>query len=339
MRTQRTRTAGSKRGTASLKALHCLAALALCSLPPVLYPLSAGAAGFDSNSAGTATAQFLKIAPGARGVAMGEAFSALADDATAIDWNPAGLIKIKSHSLALMHSPYLAGTFVDFFAYSQRAGEVGCWGMSVKYMDYGKIVKTDTAGVEIGEFSPYDVSVAVGFATYITGFNKDPEDRFVLGATGKFIRSELLSSDSAVSSDIGVLLPYLFENRFLISMTVQNLMGTLRYDKFDYPLPLMLRLGSLTRVNDNMLVTADFVAPRDNAPFLAMGGEFRTGIGHDVDLFLRGGFNTRSITELGGLRNITMGTGFRYTIYSIDYSFSPFGDLGSVHRISAALNF
>ena len=161
----------------------------------------------------------------------------------------------------------------------------------------------------------------------------------MLGATGKFIRSELLSSDSTVSSDIGILLPYLFENRFQLAMTAQNIMGTLRYDKLDSPLPLVFRLGSVTRISDYFLVTADVAAPRDNSPFLAMGGEFRTGIGKKTDLFLRGGLNTRALADLSGLRNVTIGTGFRYSIYSMDYSFSPFGDLGNVHRVSVALNF
>ncbi len=337
MRSDRLKTQGAKREINILrKSFHCLVLTICC---PLLAARYCSAAGFDSNSAGTSTAQFLKVAPGARGVALGEAFSALADDATAMDWNPAGLIKIKNHSLALMHSPYLANTFVDFFAYSQNAGDVGSWGMSVKYMNYGKIVKTDVAGVETGDFNPYEVCAAVGFATYITGFNKDPEERFVLGATGKFIRSELLNSDSTVSSDIGILVPYLFENRFQLALTAQNIMGTLRYDRLDSPLPMVFRLGSVTRITDYFLVTADVAAPRDNSPFLAMGGEFRTGIGKEADLFLRGGFNTRAITDLSGWRNVTLGTGFRYSIYSMDYSFSPFGDLGSVHRVSVALNF
>lgn len=238
-----------------------------------------------------------------------------------------------------MHSPYLANTFMDFFAYSQTAGDVGSWGMSLKYMNYGKIVKTDTAGVETGDFIPYDVCLAAGFATYITGFNKDPDERFVLGATGKFIRSELLASDSTVASDIGVLVPYLFENHFQLALTAQNIMGSLHYDKHASRLPLVFRLGSVTRITDHFLVTADVAAPRDNSPFIAMGGEFRTGIGKETDLFLRGGFNTRALTDLSGWRNVTLGTGFRHSIYSLDYSFSPFGDLGTVHRISAALNF
>jgi len=297
------------------------------------------AGGFDGNSAGTSTAQFLKIASGARGVALGEAFSALTDDAGALDWNPAGLIKIKKRSIAFMHSPYLAATYADFFSYAERAGEVGSWGMSVKYMNYGRITETDTAGVETGDFTPYDVCVNVGFATYITGFNKEPEERFVLGATGKLIRSELRASDSTVSSDIGILFPYMFENRFQLAMSAQNVMGTLRYDKEEYPLPLILRFGSVTRISDFFLVTADIVGPRDNAPFLAMGGELKTGFGKKMDLSLRSGFNSRALTDLRGFRNLTFGAGFRYWFYSIDYSFSPFGDLGSAHRISATLNY
>jgi hypothetical protein len=297
------------------------------------------AAGFDGNHAGTSAAQFLKVASGARGVALGEAFSALADDASALDWNPAGLIRIKSRSLTLMHSPYLASTYTDFFSYAERAGEAGAWGVSFKYMNYGKITETDTSGVETGDFNPYEICANVGFATYITGFNKDPEERFVLGATGKLVRSELRASDSTVSSDIGILLPYLFENRFILAMSAQNIMGTLRYDKEEYPLPLMLRLGSVTRINDNFLVTADIVGPRDNAPYVAMGGELAAGLGRGAGFALRAGGNTRAVGDLRGFHNLTFGGGLKLGRYSIDYSFSPFGDLGTAHRISAALNF
>ncbi len=311
--------------------------LILHSLPQAARYCSAG--GFDRSSAGTTAAQFLKVASGARGVALGEAFSALSDDASAMDWNPAGLMKISRRSVTLMHSPYLASSYVDFFSYAERAGEVGSWGMAVKYMNYGKITQTDTAGAETGDLTPYEISVNVGFAAYITGFNKEPEERFVLGATGKIVRSKLLASDSTVSSDLGILFPYFFENRFQLAMSAQNLMGTLRYDKEGYPLPLILRFGSVTRISDNFLITADIVGPRDNAPFLAMGGEFKAGFGKATDVALRAGGNTRAVGDLKGFHNLTFGTGIRYSAYSIDYSFSPFGELGSVHRISAALNY
>lgn len=311
-------------------------ALLLCA---ALAPSPASAQGYDAGSAGTASAQFLKIAAGARGAALGEAYSALADDAFALDWNPAGLINVKTNSMVFMHAPYLADTYVDYLAYAETAGDVGAWGVSFKYMNYGSISETDSSGVETGKFTPFDSAVNVGFACYVTGFNKDPEERFVLGATGKFVRSQIKGSDNTVSADIGVILPYMFENRFRLSLAAQNIMGTLRYDKEEAPLPLMLRLGSATRLTDHFTMTADIAAPRDNLPFLAMGGEVKISFTETTDAFLRAGFNTRAISDIGGARNIALGAGARYKAYWLDYAFSPFGDLGTVHRVSAALTF
>ncbi|MFN3821922.1 MAG: hypothetical protein ACK4OO_06270, partial [bacterium] len=49
----------------------------------IAQPINAGV--------GEATAIFLLISPGARAGGMGEAFVAMANDATATWWNPAGL--------------------------------------------------------------------------------------------------------------------------------------------------------------------------------------------------------------------------------------------------------
>lgn len=310
--------------------------LLLCALA---LPSRLAAAGFNSDSAGTASGQFLKIAAGARGAGLGEAYSALADDAFALDWNPAGLINIKKNSMTVMHAPYLAGTFADYFAYAETAGDMGSWGLGVKYMNYGKINRTDSSGLVLGHFTPYDVALSVGFACYITGFNKAPEERFVLGATGKFVKSRILSEDNTVSADIGLNLPYMFDNRFRISLTAQNIMGTLRYDKEQAALPLMLRLGTVTKFSDYFNLTGDIAASRDNLPYLAMGGEVKLPVYDDMDTFLRAGFNTRAISDVSGARNVSFGGGLRYKDYQFDYAFSPFGDLGSVHRLSVAVTF
>jgi len=61
--------------------------------------------------------EFLAIGNGARAKALGNAFVAIVDDATAGYWNPAGLTRIKSNlQIALMHSEQFAGIAKNDFA-------------------------------------------------------------------------------------------------------------------------------------------------------------------------------------------------------------------------------
>jgi hypothetical protein len=294
---------------------------------------------YSLEGAGTTGAQFLKMASGARGAALGEAFTAAADDAFALDWNPAGLIGIERNSLVFMHAPYLADTSLDFIAYAENAGEVGSWGLAAKRMDYGKLRRTDSSGLDSGSFNPSDLSLAVGLACYITGFNLDPEERFVLGATGKMVRSSIVRNDSTLSADIGLLSPWLFEGTFRAGLVAQNVMGSLRFDREEALLPLVLRLGGLVRLGGNFTLTVDAVGPRDNLPFLAAGLETRFKPQKRTEVFLRGGFNTRAVADLSGTHNVALGAGVRYGDYALDYAISPFGQLGNVHRISLSMTF
>ena len=310
------------------------AALLLC-----LFAGRAGAADFSRESVGTTSGSFLQIAVSARCAALGEACSALADDASALYWNPAGLIDVVSNSVVLMHSSYLADTHFEYMAFAHNAQDVGSWGVSLQYMGMGTLAGMDDSGTSTGDFSPYDLAVSVGFSTYVSGLNKFPEERFVLGASAKIISSKITQQDNTMAVDGGILTPYLFDKTLRMSLVFSNLMGTLRYYDETESLPVTIRLGSRIMMVDNLDITADLVAVQNNYPYLAMGGELRLPVYNNLTGALRLGFNTRAVSDYEGFHNITMGLGLAGRTVGVDYAFSPFGVIGSVHRLSCNIKF
>ncbi|SVB94437.1 uncharacterized protein METZ01_LOCUS247291, partial [marine metagenome] len=79
-----------------------------------------------------AGAIFLLISPGARAGGMGEANVAVADDAYASYWNPAGLGFLEGSELAMMHVNWLPNLaddlYYDFFAFRSRVPNLGTFG-------------------------------------------------------------------------------------------------------------------------------------------------------------------------------------------------------------------
>ena len=78
-----------------------------------------------TTNVGTAGAQFLKIGPGARVDSLGGAFSGLANDATTIYWNPAGLSQLKQTSFSDTHTIWLADTRYNYLAFATPVEKVG----------------------------------------------------------------------------------------------------------------------------------------------------------------------------------------------------------------------
>ena len=64
--------------------------------------------------AGISTAQFLKIGVGGRASAMGDAFVAVANDASSLYWNPAGLVQFEKNELIFSHNRWVVDINHDF---------------------------------------------------------------------------------------------------------------------------------------------------------------------------------------------------------------------------------
>lgn len=124
--------------------------------------------GFAQSEAGSI---FLLIAPSARAGGMGEAHTAVADDAYASYWNPAGLGFLEGTELALMHVnwlPNLADDMAyDFFAMRKSIPNIGTVGGHLIYLNLGEQTRTDEIGTELGKFSSYMFAFNLSYSTKI----------------------------------------------------------------------------------------------------------------------------------------------------------------------------
>ena len=110
-------------------------------------------------SAGAAGAAFLEIPSGAAPAALGSAYSALATDAHAPVWNPAGLGFLEAPSFAGQHLSYLETLRYEFAAFvlplgpSTDTGSRSGLGLSIQYLTSGDIAATDQFGRSLGDYS------------------------------------------------------------------------------------------------------------------------------------------------------------------------------------------
>ena len=119
-----------------------------------------------------AGAIFLLIAPGARAGGMGEAQVAVADDAYASYWNPAGLGFLKGSEAALMHVNWLPGLaddmYYEFLGFRKHYDKLGTLGGHVIFLNLGEQVRTSEIGEELGTFTSYMTAFSMSYGALIS---------------------------------------------------------------------------------------------------------------------------------------------------------------------------
>src|SRR5258708_2353878 len=94
------------------------------------------------------TASFLNVGVGARGLGMGGAYTALADDANAVYWNPAGLAQVEKREFQASDSELALNTREGFFSFAQTAS-IGTFAAGVTYLNAGAFARK-TELVDLG---------------------------------------------------------------------------------------------------------------------------------------------------------------------------------------------
>lgn len=292
--------------------------------------------------AGTTSAAFLKLGIGSRATAMGSSFAGLADDVTALYWNPAGLAWLSDRELHFTHNEVFENIRHDFAGYA-FPGWGGVAGLAV----YGLYTPQDIerrSGLD--EADPYEpISPVEGyFMAYdmaVQGsYSRKLDRRTSFGASFKVLRQEIDGiSGYGAAADLGLMRK--FESRPLsLGFVVQHAGTPVKLVNQAYDLPLNIKLGAAYRWNDRLTTTFDLNQPNDNYLFVSAGAEYSLV----KFMSLRAGYRYRWYgLELGDMSGLSAGVGFVFPAYDsrikFDYAFIPYGVLGNSHRISIGVEF
>ncbi|HTY00020.1 MAG TPA: PorV/PorQ family protein [Bacteroidota bacterium] len=320
--------------------------------------VGAGSLNAQNPNLGTSGGQFLKIPVGARAAALGGAFTSNADDASAVFWNPAGIVGVSNGALTVSHAEWWAGSRLSHAAYVQSFGGVGSFGLSFTMMSMDKTeVTTEEQPEGTGQyFDAQDLMLGISYARKLT------ED-FCVGITGKYV-SQRIWNESATGFAVDIGTQYHIPFRDLrLGMSVTNFGGELTFDGRDlgvdydvnssiaterllpahltpesFPLPLHFQVGlSMSPyISDDfsVLLATDVVHPNDNDELVCVGAE----VAIMKSLFLRGGYRFGDDTARWSA-GVGAVAGASPLQVSFDYAFVNYTLLPSVHRFSVGLQF
>lgn len=156
---------------------------------------------------------FLRIAPDARGGAMGDVGITLTPDPNSIHYNAANLAFVeKNTALSLTYTPWLRelnlnDVFLLHFSGFRKLDELQTVGFGLRYFSLGEITFTDNSGAPIDMGMPRELEFNAAYARKLG-------DNFAASLSAKYVYSNLASgqqvngvdinSANAFAADIGI---------------------------------------------------------------------------------------------------------------------------------------
>lgn len=291
----------------------------------LLVCLLGPAVSFASGKPGDAGALFLRIGMGARAAGMGEAYIAVAEDASSAYWNPAAMAAVLGTNVMLMHNEYIQSVRLEQISLTHETdyGTIGL-GFSGLYMDELDRYEDIPSSSPLGTYPVYDVAVSIGFSRYIF-----PD--LAVGASVKPVY-EKIDDQSArgVAFDIGVYHVSRIPGVKLAAV-LSNLGAPIKFVEQDFALPRVIKVGgsferAVPAARGGILLAIDILFPNDGDVKEHIGIEYN----YSKKLFLRSGFKA-GYESYGS----TFGLGVAYRNLSLDYGFMLMSnDLGDSHRVS-----
>lgn len=339
----------------------CAALVVFCGLAPY--------AGADKYAA-----EFLKVGAGARALGMGGAFVALADDASATYWNPAGLVSLVDTEVEAMHAEQF-GDIVNYdfvtagfpsSSLDERKSAIGVavirlavddipYTKNLEWEDFGLdgVDGTSDVGEGNGEWDPgerilldegkivwknnADMALLLSYATQLN-------EQVRIGGTFKLVRQELMDNSSlGAGVDLGII--YSINKSaslgaVLSDATTTQLVWDTGHHEFVAP---TLRLGGqYTReigpLDGVATGCVDFEIGFEKRRLASQlwAGPFTADVKAGVEYWVKRTVALRTGLDAG---RFTAGAGARFSRFGFDYAFLSHKDLDNSHRVSASARF
>ena len=336
--------------TTSSGPVRCGARLALALLGVLASGPAHAQFNLGEQRTGTSSGTFLKIGVGARAVGLGESFVAVANDPTAIYWNPAGLASVQRQEVEFSHLAWPGDINYEHIAWVVPARR---WGGSLAFQ-FGVL---STQLDETSELRPYGTGRSFNYYDLVAGaaYARRWTDKLLVGGGIKFVREDLGSqvggpTTNAVLFDLGSIY-YLGYGSVRIATSLTNFgpqltpsgsyvstyTGEIRsYDGFDPP--LMFRYGiafePLENASQRLTASLELNQPADNRQLVKTGLEWTW----HRRMALRGGYNFNA-DQLNWSAGAGLYTSIGQTQANVDYAYTDGGVLGAINRLSLGLRF
>lgn len=312
----------------------------------------------------------LLVEPGAKQAAMGEAYTAISDDASAGFYNPAGLAfqGKEKRNLQFMHTNWLPkladDMYFEYLGYAQHFEGWGNFAFNLVYFNMGEqVITNSTSSDPIGTFSSFELIASGSYGATMT-------ENLSLGLTLKAIYSKLADSGQEAEKGKGVGSTFALDlgamyktpvKGLTLGATIHNIGPKISYIDVSQadPLPLNFVLGAaytpIESEFNKLTFVADIYKPlvtRNASPVEALVKgwydeddefeqlDFRGGAEYVYNNFmaLRAGY---TLDKDGELKSPTFGVGIIYDKLNVDIAYYAGSDnpMQDSMRFSFAYNF
>jgi len=288
--------------------------------------------------------EFLSLGVGARPMGMGGAYAAISDDASAIYWNPAGLVHVSQRQVMFMHAESFGGLVGhDYLGVvlplepNRSALGIGLLRLGIEDIPYTEWNLQTQRPRIVREVNDAEYALFLSYAR--SGWKG-----LSLGGSAKLIRKGV-GDDHALGLGVDAGVFWYLRPSWVVGVKLADMTTTplvWNSGQREYILP-MLKLGTAYKLTSRLVRGAILIAldadtrfeDRDYAAWASVSG---------VSFDPRAGFEycyQHRIALRAGIEpdGFSAGAGIRLGIGDVDYAFLGHNELDNSHRLSVLVTF